>query len=84
MFRKVGRLRLRINMQTIHFSQGRFVEYGDNYYNFPDTTYIIDSYCRYCLMEGSLMSATYVARKSNQSSAHTGKAVIQEVFTMVI
>ena len=34
-------------MQTIHFSQGWFVEYGDKYYNFPETTYIIGSKCRY-------------------------------------
>ena len=47
MFRKVGRLRLRINMQTIHFSQVGIVEYRDNYFSVPKTTYIISSKYRY-------------------------------------
>ena len=34
-------------MQTIHFSQGKIVEYRDNYYNVPKTAYIIGSKCRY-------------------------------------
>ena len=34
-------------MQSIHFWQMSFVEYRDNYYNFPEAAYIIGSKCRY-------------------------------------
>ena len=35
------------------------------------------------LMEGKSSSAAYAAKKSDQTTAHTGEAVIQEVFPMV-
>ena len=44
---KARRLCRRIYMQTTHFSQGSFVDYRDNYYNFPKTTYKIGSNCPY-------------------------------------
>ena len=38
----------------------------------------------YELTEGSLTTAAYAAKKSDQTTAHTDLIIIQEVFPMVI
>lgn len=46
------------DMQTIHFSQVGFVEYGDNYYSYLETAYIFAEICRYLWREVSALTET--------------------------